>query len=120
MTNDTQKQPTGSTTVIEPAVSSDLSANLRRLDRLANVGLVSASVAHEIKNGLVAISTFVELLAQKSEDQEMAGVVSKELQRINALVSQMLRFAAPKPAAMAKVHMHESAGSFPAPAGGTR
>jgi signal transduction histidine kinase len=107
MTNDTKNQNTGSTAVNEPAVSLDLSANLRRLDRLANVGLVSASVAHEIKNGLVAISTFVELLVQKGDDKEMSDVVTRELQRINALVTQMLRFAAPKPAAMSKVHMHE-------------
>jgi signal transduction histidine kinase len=107
MTSDTQNQKTGSTAVDEPAVSLDLSSNLRRLDRLANVGLVSASVAHEIKNGLVAISTFMELLVQKSEDQEMAAVVSKELHRINALVTQMLKFAAPKPAAFGKVRMHE-------------
>ncbi|HTB85559.1 MAG TPA: ATP-binding protein [Candidatus Sulfotelmatobacter sp.] len=91
----------------EPAVSTDLSANLRRLDRLANIGLVSASVAHEIKNGLVAIGTFVELLAQKGEDKEMAALVTKELHRINALVTQMLKFASPKPAAFGKVRMHE-------------
>jgi len=107
MTNDTQNQKTGSTAVNEPAVSTDLSTNLRRLDRLANIGLVSASVAHEIKNGLVAISTFVELLAQKGEDKEMAAVVSKELHRINALVSHMLKFASPKPPALSKVRMHE-------------
>jgi signal transduction histidine kinase len=107
MTNDTHSKQTGSTAVNDPAVSTDLSANLRRLDRLANIGLVSASVAHEIKNGLVAIGTFVELLAQKGEDREMAAVVSKELHRINALVTQMLKFAAPKPAALGKVRMHE-------------
>jgi signal transduction histidine kinase len=107
MTNDTQNQKTGSTAVTEPAVSTDLSANLRRLDRLANIGLVSASVAHEIKNGLVAIGTFVELLAQKGEDKEMAALVTKELHRINALVTQMLKFASPKPAAFGKVRMHE-------------
>jgi two-component system, NtrC family, sensor histidine kinase HydH len=108
MTNDSQNQNTGTPAAnAAPVSSTDLSANLRRLDRLANVGLVSASVAHEIKNGLVAISTFVELLALKSDDKEMAAVVSKELHRINALVTQMLRFAAPKPATFGKMHAHE-------------
>jgi two-component system sensor histidine kinase HydH len=97
----------GSPAVNPPAVSSDLSENLRRLDRLANLGLVSASIAHEIKNGLVAISTFVEMLAQKGDDQEMAEVVRRELHRINSLVTQMLRFSAPKPASFSAVRAHE-------------
>jgi signal transduction histidine kinase len=77
-----------------------LQENLRRLDRLANLGLVSASIAHEIKNGLVAINTFVELLLEKGEDQEMAEVVQRELRRIDALATQMLRLSSPKPAAL--------------------
>jgi signal transduction histidine kinase len=107
MTSGTPKTITGSTAVNPPAVSTDLSANLRRLDRLANLGLVSASVAHEIKNGLVAIGTFIEMLTQKGEDKEMAEVVRRELHRINALASQMLRYSAPKPAAFSKVRTHE-------------
>ena len=85
----------------------DLQENLQRLDRLANLGLVSANVAHEIKNGLVSISVFVELLLQKGDDQEMAEVVRRELQRIDTLVTQMLRFAAPKSKAFAKVPIHQ-------------
>src|SRR5690348_15874862 len=68
---------------------------LRRLDRLAGLGTLSASMAHEIKNGMVAIKTFVDLLAQKNADAELTDVVGRELQRINAIVTQMLRFAAP-------------------------
>jgi signal transduction histidine kinase len=85
----------------------DLQENLRRLDRLANLGLVSASVAHEIKNGLVSINVFIELLLQKGEDQEMATVVRRELKRIDSLVTQMLRFAAPKSKAFATVQVHQ-------------
>jgi two-component system sensor histidine kinase HydH len=107
MTSGTQKTTTGSTAVNTPAVSTDLSANLRRLDRLANLGLVSASVAHEIKNGLVAIGTFVEMLTEKAEDQEMAGVVRRELHRINSLTSQMLRYSASKPDAFTTIRTHE-------------
>jgi signal transduction histidine kinase len=93
--------------VNSPAAVNDLSANLRRLDRLASLGVVSASVAHEIKNGLVAISTFVELLAAKGEDKEMAAVVMKELGRINSLVTQLMRFATPKPPAFARTSAHD-------------
>jgi two-component system sensor histidine kinase HydH len=58
--------------------------NLRRLDRLAALGTLSASMAHEIKNGMVAIKTFVDLLAQKGQDTELTGVAGRELERINA------------------------------------
>ena len=85
----------------------DFEQHLRRLDQLANLGLIAASVAHEIKNGMVAINTFVELLLQKGEDQEMAGTVRRELKRIDLLVTQMLRFSAPKAAANATVHVHD-------------
>ncbi|HEU6447004.1 MAG TPA: ATP-binding protein [Verrucomicrobiae bacterium] len=81
--------------------------NLRRLDRLANLGTLSAGIAHEIKNGLTAIKTFVELMLQKSDDKELATTVEKELKRIDSMVSQMLRFAAPKPAAFAAVRVHD-------------
>jgi signal transduction histidine kinase len=80
--------------------------NLQRLDRLASLGLLSAGMAHEIKNGLTAIQTFIELLLQKGEDKELAEVVSRELKRIDSLVSQMLRFAAPGRNAFADVNVH--------------
>jgi signal transduction histidine kinase len=104
---------TGSTAVRDSAGPTDPLENLRRLDRLdrlANLGLVAANAAHEIKNSLVAINTFVELLSQKGEEPEMAEMVQRELRRINGLVTQMLRFAAPKPAAFAAVSVHELIG----------
>ena len=81
--------------------------NIRRLDQLASLGALSASMAHEIKNGMVAIKTFVELLAQKNPDDELAGIVGRELQRINAIVTQMLRCAAPKTPAFAAMRVHD-------------
>lgn len=87
-----------------PAVSQE---NLQRLDRLVNLGTLSAGIAHEIKNGLTAIKTFVELLMQKSEERELAEVVARELARIDSMVSQMLRFAASKPVAFTTVRVHD-------------
>jgi signal transduction histidine kinase len=101
------KKPTGSTAVSSPAASVSLQENLRRLDRLASLGLIAASVAHEIKNGLVAVNTFTEVMLENSQDAEMAAVVRHELKRIDSLVTQMLRFAAPKPATLAPVTVHQ-------------
>jgi signal transduction histidine kinase len=68
--------------------------------------LLAASAAHEIKNGLVAVNTFTEVLLEKSEDKEMAGVVRRELKRIDSLVTQMLRFASPKLPTLKPVTVH--------------
>jgi len=91
----------------QPAVIADLQASLQRLDQLANLGRVAANVAHEIKNGLVAINTFMELLLEKSADREMAGVVQRELKRIDNLVTQILRLSAPRTAEVKTVRVHD-------------
>jgi signal transduction histidine kinase len=80
---------------------------MQLLDRLASIGTLSASMAHEIKNALVAIKTFVDLLLKHNKDAELAGVVSRELKRIDSIVSQMLRFAGPAKPTFATVHVHE-------------
>jgi signal transduction histidine kinase len=87
-----------------PAISDE---NLQRLDRLANLGTLSAGIAHEIKNALVPINTFIELMLQKSDDRELAITVERELKRIDSMIIQMLRFAAPRPATFASVKVHD-------------
>ena len=80
---------------------------LQRLERLANLGVLSAGLAHEIKNGMVAIQTFVDLLLEKNQDAELGDIVRHELRRINGIVSQMLQTAAPGPASFKTVRVHE-------------
>jgi nitrogen-specific signal transduction histidine kinase len=41
------------------------------LDRRANVGTLAASIAHEIKNALVACRTFVDLLLEQKHETEL-------------------------------------------------
>lgn len=70
-----------------------LGEKLSRLERLASVGVMAAGVAHEIKNAMVAIRTFVDLLLANNKDAELAEIVKREMLRIDGMVSQMLRFA---------------------------
>jgi len=65
---------------------------LVRLDRLANIGTLAASVAHEIKNALVAIKTFVELAHSGEKPAELGEVALRELKRVESIILQMLRF----------------------------
>ncbi len=101
-----KEKTTGSMAVSSSTAADGLNSNLRQLDRLASLGLIAASVAHEVKNGLVAINTFTQVLLEKSEDPEMAGMVQKEIKRIDSLVTQMLRYASPRPAESTTVPIH--------------
>ncbi len=84
-----------------------LDENLQRLDRLANLGTLSAGIAHEIRNALVPIKTFVELMLEKSDDRELAVTVDREVKRLDSMVGQMLRFASPRPTTFTAVQVHD-------------
>jgi GAF domain-containing protein len=43
---------------------------IRRADRLASLGTLTAGLAHEIRNPLVAIKTLTQLLPDRLEDEE--------------------------------------------------
>lgn len=84
-----------------------LENSLQRLDRLASAGTLSAGMAHEIRNALVAVKTFIDLLVEKNKDDELADVVRDEMRRVDSIVSQMLKFTAPAQPAFASVSLHK-------------
>ena len=71
-----------------------LEEKLRQADRLAALGTLSAGLAHEIKNPLSAIKTFVQLLPQKIDNPsflvKFKNTVPREIDRINQLVENLL------------------------------
>ena len=79
---------------------SQAQAEVRRSERLAALGQLSAGLAHEIRNPLGVISASAELLAKRVSGQddvarEMAGYIRTEVSRANALVTRFLDFARP-------------------------
>jgi signal transduction histidine kinase len=75
-------------------------AAVRRSERLAALGQLSAGLAHEIRNPLSTIRTSAEMLLKNVDDssgvaREMAGFISTEVDRTNALVTRFLDFARP-------------------------
>lgn len=75
-------------------------ADARRSERLAALGQLSAGLAHEIRNPLGVIKGSAEMLSQKLQGAEplageLAGYISTEVNRLNALVSRFLDFARP-------------------------
>lgn len=84
-----------------------LEQNVRQLDRLASAGTLAASMAHEIRNALVAGKTFIDLLLEKNQDAELVEIVRREMGRIDSIVSQMLKFAAPAKPSFSAIRLHE-------------
>jgi len=80
---------------------------VERLDRLATIGTLSASMAHEIKNALVAVKTFIDLLLEKNKDADLAEIVGREMNRVNYIVRQLLKFGGTTCPAHATVRLHD-------------
>ncbi len=74
-----------------------LEAKMRAADRLAAVGELSASIAHEIHNPLAAISGSVEMLKNdlvlSGENRRLMELILKESQRLNKILSEFLQYA---------------------------
>jgi signal transduction histidine kinase len=83
----------------------------RRAERLASFGTLVAGIAHEIKNPLVAIKTFAELLPERYSDEEFRGdfsaVVIGEIDRIDGLVGRLRSLAAPELEAAGAIDIRE-------------
>ena len=84
---------------------------LRRADRLSSLGLLTAGLAHEIRNPLVAIRTFTQLLPERYDDAEFRevfqGLALKEVDRICGLINDLLNFARPSRPNIAEENLHE-------------
>lgn len=84
---------------------------IRRTDRLSSIGTLSAGMAHEIKNPLVTIRTFTDLLPEQYNDTDFRNtffdLVGQEVHRIDAIVNRLLNFARPAKASLKPISLHD-------------
>ncbi|NVB81181.1 MAG: PAS domain-containing protein [Kofleriaceae bacterium] len=77
-----------------------LEQHARRAERMATVGQLAAGVAHEIRNPMASISGSIELLRQSpqtsDDDRTLMTIVHREIQRLNALIGDLLDYANPR------------------------
>lgn len=74
--------------------------NLRRKERLAALGEMSAGIAHEIRNPLGVISSSAQLIEKKLagvpvDVGQLLGIIQEESNRINGLVTDFISFGRP-------------------------
>lgn len=85
---------------------------IARSERLSSIGTLAAGLAHEIRNPLVSIRTFTQLLPERLDDPEFRSrfldLTLSEVDRICALVNELLAFARPAPAALEPVDLTAS------------
>ncbi|WP_246019944.1 ATP-binding protein [Limnobaculum zhutongyuii] len=76
-----------------------LQEEIRRKEKMAAIGNLAAGVAHEIRNPLSSIKGFAKYFEgrseQGSEEQELAKVMAKEVDRLNRVITELLELVRP-------------------------
>src|SRR5581483_5648118 len=79
----------------------------RRQDRLAAVGRMAASIAHEIRNPLAAMRGSIQMLRAEmdgnTEQAQLMEIILRESDRLNKIVADYLNYARPRPAELKNV-----------------
>lgn len=77
-----------------------MEAELKRADRLAAAGKLSAAIAHEIRNPLASISGSVQLISQgegiAEGDRRLLEIVVREADRLNSILQDFLAYTRPQ------------------------
>ncbi|HEX8890453.1 MAG TPA: ATP-binding protein [Pyrinomonadaceae bacterium] len=83
----------------------------RRQDRLAAVGRVAASIAHEIRNPLAAMRGSIQVLRSEmdanSSQAELMEIILRESDRLNRIITDYLTYARPRSHAHSSVDVRE-------------
>jgi len=86
------------TTQSEPVRCAELPAAMG-LERLSHLGMLVTEVVHEVRNPMVALKTFLNLLPNQLDDRALCAdfleIAKQELQRIERLLDTLLSYSQP-------------------------
>jgi len=79
-----------------------LEEQLQQSEKLASIGQMVATIAHEIRNPLGIIRSSAEVLARKADPEaskikKLSGIIVEEATRLSSILTDFLDFARPKP-----------------------
>jgi len=78
-----------------------LEAQMQQKSQMALIGEMAAGMAHEIRNPLASLSGAIQLLQNawplQGEDGKLMQIAVEEAQRLNAIITQFLQYARPRP-----------------------
>lgn len=82
----------------------EMTARIREADRLAAIGELAASIAHEIRNPLASIRGSVEMLQDELQlegyQNQLFELVLKESSRVNTIINDFLAYSRMRPASL--------------------
>ena len=74
----------------------DAQSHVVRVEKLAGIGRLAAGVAHEIRNPLGALGTYVEVLRRRGSDPDITGEMHVAIGRVDRIVQGLLDYARPE------------------------
>lgn len=91
--------------------SRQLERRTNQTEKLISLGTLAAGLAHELRNPLVSIKTFTDLLKEHGTDPEFQQgflqVMSRDVKRIESIVDHVAAFAENQQVALAVVDLRE-------------
>ncbi len=89
----------------------EMERQIRESERLAHIGKLMASLAHEIRNPLSSLKMNVQILLKnlvlEGNDRRRMEIVSKEISRLESILEEMLDLAKPVPLKLRPVSLND-------------
>ena len=73
----------------------DVQSQVVRVEKLAGIGRLAAGVAHEVRNPLGALGSYVEVLERRGADPKVTGDMHQAIGRIERIVQGLVDYARP-------------------------
>ncbi|MFY0543847.1 two-component system sensor histidine kinase AtoS [Brevibacillus sp. H7] len=88
-----------------------MEAQLAQAKRLAVIGELAASIAHEVRNPLTSIKAFAQIIEEdlpaEHDSREYTAIIVEEVERLNQFTDELLLFSRPKEERNVPVVIHD-------------